>query len=144
MHLERLTAGDAEKLAAASHLFDEPVDEVAAERYLSAPENAVFVAYVGDEPAGFVRGTILHQLSTARRQLFLYEIAVDRRFQRQGIGRALIEAMAGLARNEDCAEMFVFTNRSNRAAMQLYEATGAVTEADDEQMFVYNFDPPRG
>jgi ribosomal protein S18 acetylase RimI-like enzyme len=145
MHVERLAAVDTGKLVAASRLFDEPIDEVAAARYLSAPENALLVAYVGDEPAGFVRGTILHQLSTTRRQMFLYEIGVDDRFQRQGIGRALIQAMAGLARQEDCAEMFVFTNRSNSAAMRLYETTGGITEADDEQMFVYYlFDPPAG
>ncbi|HYM96024.1 MAG TPA: GNAT family N-acetyltransferase [Candidatus Sulfotelmatobacter sp.] len=71
--------------------------------------------------------------------MFLYEIGVDERFQRQGIGRALIEAIAELARADGCEEMFVFTNRSNAAAMRLYESTGWVIEAEDEQMFVYRF-----
>lgn len=144
MRVQRLTAGDTTRFLACSHLFDEPLDAVAAERYLAAPENAVFIAYIGDEPAGFVRGTILHQVSTTRRQMFLYEIAVDERFQRRGAGRALVKAISELAREEGCAEMFVFTNRSNAPAMRLYQSTGAITEADDEQMFVYRFDPPGG
>jgi ribosomal protein S18 acetylase RimI-like enzyme len=144
VRLERLTAADTQKLLAASHLFDEPVDPAAAERYLSADQNALFIAYVGQEPAGFVRGTILHQLKSTRGQMLLYEIGVDDRFQRQGVGRSLINAITDLARAEGCEEMFVLTNRSNAAAMGLYETTGGVTEAGDEQMFVYYFDPTTG
>ena len=104
----------------------------------------LILAYVREKPAGFVRGTILHQLKSARGQMFLYEIGVDDRLQRQGIGRALIEAIAELARAEGCEEMFVFTNRSNVAAMNLYQSTGGAVEAGDEQMFVYYFDGPAG
>ena len=71
--------------------------------------------------------------------MFLYEIDVAPEYQRQGVGTALIRVLERICRDEGFAEMFVFTNRSNTAAMRLYASTGAHTEADDEQMFVWTY-----
>ena len=71
--------------------------------------------------------------------MFLYEIGVEPEYQRRGIGTALIRALERICRDEGFAEMFVFTNRSNTAAMRLYASTGGHTEADDEQMFVWTY-----
>jgi len=69
----------------------------------------------------------------------LYEIAVAPEFHRRGIGTALIRGLERICREQGFAEMFVFTNRSNAAAMRLYGSTGAHTEAADEQMFVWTY-----
>jgi ribosomal protein S18 acetylase RimI-like enzyme len=140
LRLKRLAPADTAELVAAAELFDSPPVEEAARRYLSDDRCVLLLAYDGPDVAGYIRGTLLPQIETARQQLFLYEIAVAPPFQRRGIAKALINALAAIAREAGCNEMFVFTNRSNPAAMRLYATTGGVIEADDEQMFVYNFD----
>jgi len=131
----------------AGHLFDRLPDEQATGAYLADRRNYLLLAYADDRAVtrsdvaavGFVRGTELGRLDGPERQMLLYEIAVAPEYQRQGIGAALIRALEQICRDEGFAEMFVFTNRSNAAAMRLYASTGAHTEADDEQMFVWTY-----
>jgi aminoglycoside 3-N-acetyltransferase I len=139
LRIQRLAPADTAELVAAAELFDSSPVEAAARRYLADEDCVFLLAYDGPDVAGFVRGTLLPQIETARRQMFLYEIDVAPAFQRRGIATALVNALATVAKEAGCNEMFVFTNRSNYAAMRLYETTGGVTEADDEQMFVYSF-----
>jgi ribosomal protein S18 acetylase RimI-like enzyme len=140
LRIKRLAATDTAELVAAAHLFDSPPLEEAARGYLRDERCVFLLAYDGPDVAGFVRGTLLPQIEMPQPQLFLYEIDVAPAFQRRGIAKALVGALAAIARKAGCNEMFVFTNRSNDAAMRLYATTGGVTEADDEQMFVYKFD----
>jgi ribosomal protein S18 acetylase RimI-like enzyme len=140
MRVERIGPGDERRILDAAYLFDHPLDEQATREYLAHDRNYVLLACSDDgTAAGFVRGTELRRLDGPARQMFLYEIAVAPEYQRRGVGTALIRALEGICRAEGFAEMFVFTNRSNTAAMRLYLATGAHTEADDEQMFVWTY-----
>jgi ribosomal protein S18 acetylase RimI-like enzyme len=61
--------------------------------------------------------------------MFLYELEVDEAFRRRGIGRALVERLASLARDAGCYGMWVVTDDDNEAARATYEGTGAVPEA---------------
>ncbi len=61
-------------------------------------------------------------------EMFLYELAVDEPFRRRGIGRALVERLADLARTADCYGMWVVTDEDNTAARATYEGTGAIPE----------------
>ena len=140
MRVERVRQGDEQRVIDAGHLFDRPPDEQATRAYLADERNYLLLAYLDDGAAvGFVRGTALRRLDGPERQMFLYEIDVAPEHQRQGVGTALIRALEQICRDERFAEMFVFTNRSNTAAMGLYASTGAHTESDDEQMFVWTY-----
>ena len=57
-------------------------------------------------------------------EMFLYELAVDEPFRRRGIGRALVERLAALARDAGCYGMWVITDDDNEAARATYEGTG--------------------
>jgi ribosomal protein S18 acetylase RimI-like enzyme len=131
--------GSAEVLRAA-HLFDEPLDPDAVRDYLQDPRNVFFLAYGDAGAVGFLRGTELRQLGSTRRQMFLYEIAVDDRHRRNGIGSMLVRALLDHCRELDFDEVFVFTDDpGNVAAEGLYRSTGAVTETVGERMYVYRF-----
>src|SRR6266536_3290038 len=120
MRIERMRSGDEPRVVDAGHLFDRPPDEQATREYLTDDRNYLLLAYLDEgQVAGFVRGTELRRLDGLERQMFLYEIGVAPEHQRQGIGKALIEVLARICRDEGFAEMFVFTNRSNAAAMRL-------------------------
>ena len=60
--------------------------------------------------------------------MFLYELAVDEPFRRRGIGRALVEHLAALAREAGCYGMWVITDDDNEAARATYEGTGGQPE----------------
>lgn len=142
MRIRALQARDAHLLTRANALFDDPTDPVAATRYLADRANLFLLALDDGEPVGFLRGTGLRQLSTRRRQMFLYEIAVAPSHQRRGIARALIERMLRYCRARHFDEVFVFTDPSNGPAVGLYRSTGAVTETPADRMFVYSLRRP--
>lgn len=144
IRVRRLRRGDATWVRRADPLFDDPADPGAAAAYLRDPANVFFLALDGAEPVGFLRGTALRQVSTATRQMFLYEIAVAPAYHRRGIGRRLIERFLRLCRQRHYDEAFVFTDPGNDAAVGLYRSTGAVTETPADRMFVYRMGSPDG
>jgi ribosomal protein S18 acetylase RimI-like enzyme len=124
MEIQLLGPGDYETLMAASHLFDSPARPDAAIRFLAEPGHHLLLALVDGVPAGFVSGVETTHPDKGT-EMFLYELAVDLRFQRRGIGRALTEALASLARKQGCYGMFVLTDESNEAALATYGRAGA-------------------
>jgi ribosomal protein S18 acetylase RimI-like enzyme len=58
-------------------------------------------------------------------EMFLYELAVDEPARRRGFGRALVEALATLARERGCYGMWVLTDDDNVAALATYRGAGA-------------------
>lgn len=134
----RLRAGDAEQVLRAAALFDSPLDRRAVRKYLADSRNVFLLAREGQRPIGFLRGTSLAQVESSRPQFFLYEVAVDARHRRRGVGASLIERLLAICRRSGHAEAFVFTDDPlNRAAHALYRSTGAVTETRGDRMYVY-------
>jgi aminoglycoside 6'-N-acetyltransferase I len=138
MRVKWIRPGDEQRVLDAAHLFDRPPTLESTREYLAHDRNYLLLAYLDDGAvAGFVRGTELQRLDGPERQMLLYEIGTAPEYQRRGVGKALIQELERICRDAGLAEMFVFTNRSNTAAMRLYESTGGHTESDDEQMFVW-------
>lgn len=115
------------ELLAAAHLYDaEPRPEWAA-RFLAAGGHLMLIAYVDGTPAGFASGIeMLHPDKGT--EMCLYELSVDERHRRRGIGRALTEALLAEARARGCYDMWVGVDRDNEAALATYRSAGA---ADD-------------
>jgi aminoglycoside 3-N-acetyltransferase I len=107
--------------------------------YLRDERNVFLLASEKARAVGFLRGTELGQLHSERKQMFLYEIAVDESCRRRGIGRALVNALLDFCRMRGFEEAFVFTDPANQPAVNLYRSTGAVTETPADRMFVYQF-----
>jgi ribosomal-protein-alanine N-acetyltransferase len=82
-------------------------------------------------------------------EMFLYELGVDDAYARRGIGRALVERLAALARERGCTGMWVLTDDRNDAAIATYRSAGADTESV-HTMLSWNFEgritstPPAG
>ena len=122
-----LRPGDDGLVAAASHLFDGPALPDATARFLAEPGHHLLVAYRDERPVGFVSGVEVTHPDKGT-DMFLYELAVDEPFRRRGIGRALVEGLADVAKAAGCYGMWVITEDDNAAARATYEGTGGVPE----------------
>jgi GNAT superfamily N-acetyltransferase len=135
--IQRMKSGDVAEVLGAPEMFDDPPDATAVAAMLAEERDHLLFAYVDGQPAGMARAVELMRPDTTRRQMFLYEIGTDERFQRRGVARALIQDLLMLCRERDCLEMFVLTGEANEAAMGLYRTTGGVRENMDDVMFVW-------
>ncbi|WP_433267969.1 GNAT family N-acetyltransferase [Actinosynnema sp. CS-041913] len=126
MDIRRVTSPDA--VTAAAHLFDDPPRADATRRFLADEGHHLLIAYVDDQPAGFVSGVETTHPDKGT-EMFVYELGVDEPFQRRGIGRALVDAMLALAGERGCFGAFTATEPDNTAALATYARTNADTAA---------------
>ncbi len=127
MDIRVLRPGDDGLVAAASHLFDGPARPDATARFLAEDGHHLLVAYEEERAVGFVSGVEVTHPDKGT-EMFLYELAVDEPFRRRGTGRALVDRLAGLAREAGCYGMWVVTDEDNEAARATYEGTGGVSQ----------------
>jgi ribosomal protein S18 acetylase RimI-like enzyme len=128
MEIRVLRPGEEGLVAAASHLFDGPARPDATARFLAEDCHHLLIAYEDGRAVGFVSGVEVTHPDKGT-EMFLYELAVDEPFRRRGIGRALVEELAALARAAGCYGMWVLTDHDNEAALATYEGTGGEPEA---------------
>jgi len=107
-------------------------------KFLARPENILIVAAEEGIPIGFLLAYLLDRVDRKQRMVCLYEVEVSEPCRRRGIGRAMIETLKTICRQENTMKTWVITNRSNLAAFKLYESTGATADArGDEVTLVY-------
>lgn len=136
LDIRRLGLDDLELALTLSPLLDGPAKTNATRRFLESPIHHLLVAILNGDPVGFVTGVELTHPDKGT-EMFLYELAVDDRFRRRGIGRQLTEALADLAREHGCYGMWVGTEHDNKAALATYRAAGATSE---ESFVLLNWD----
>ena len=124
MRIVRLQAGDEQLVLDAAVLFDSPPDRGWTSKFLAEPGHHLLLAYVDEAVAGFVSGVETTHPDKGT-EMFLYELAVDEPFRRQGIGRALVAALADVAIDSGCYGMWVGTEHDNVAALATYRSAGA-------------------
>lgn len=93
----------------------------------------------GGEPVGFVLAYDLPRRHGDPTTLFVYEVGVDARLRRTGVGRALMRELAALSRARGTNNGFVLTNASNEAAMAFYAALGGTRPNDDDVLWDFEF-----
>ncbi len=130
---------DPELVTAASHLFDGPAKIDATRRFVDEPTHHILLA-LDDErrPVGMVTGVETTHPDKGT-EMFLYELAVDEGSRQQGIGAALVRALADLAKQHGCYGMWVLTDDDNPAALATYNTAGA-DESSSHVMLTWNFD----
>jgi GNAT superfamily N-acetyltransferase len=125
-------ASTVDDVVAASHLFDNDAKPEWAQRFLAKRGHHLLLAYLDDSadgPVGFVSGVEMTHPDKGT-EMFLYELGVDEGYRNRGIGRALVQALGDLARQEGCYGMWVLTDRGNPAALKTYRAGGATSDSD--------------
>jgi ribosomal protein S18 acetylase RimI-like enzyme len=139
--IRALDPGEVGMLLAAGALFDEPPNLDWARRFLDSEGHHILIAYIDDEPAGFVSGVETTHPDKGT-EMFLYELAVAEPHRRHGIGRALVEELGRLAKNSGCYGMWVLTEPDNEAALSTYRSAGS-DQGDRFVMLSWEFNPVR-
>lgn len=94
-------------------------------RHLLSREDFVAVAAVRDgEPIGGITAYVLPMTRQEASELFIYDLAVHPDWQRQGVGRALLDALRREAAILGIDIMFVPADNGDGQAMEFYRAMG--------------------
>lgn len=124
---------DVQKLhAAALPRQFKPVGEVSyaedAAAVLAMPERLVFVAYVGEDAAGFVHAETIRQPETsllyAQQTIYIHAISVRPSYRRRGVGSALMDALRAAGRSLRIERMGLNVWAFNEAARQFFRRQG--------------------
>jgi ribosomal protein S18 acetylase RimI-like enzyme len=127
IQIRRLGPGDDVLVVEAGDLFDGPALPDATARFLASEGHHLFLAYDGGQPVGMVTGVETTHPDKGT-EMFLYELAVAEGARNRGVGRALVVALADLARDRGCYGMWVLTDDDNAAAVRAYRAAGGELE----------------
>jgi len=144
-HIQRITSVTDALIAQINPLLDEHWDIEQGKKFLSNPDNALFLAFSEaasseDMVAGFLTAHRLQRLDKLKAEVLLYEVAVDEKFQQRGIGKALIQAVKDWAKEVGADNVWVLTYASNAAAMRLYQSAGGEEDPPGTRMFTYKID----
>lgn len=117
-------------------VFDHPVNSELLHEFLINPANALIVAMSDGQVIGMATG-ISYVHPDKPRTLFVNEVGVSARYQRQGIGKQLVSAILEWGKSRGCVEAWVATEVDNVAARSLYRSTGGME--DEAHAVVYNY-----
>ena len=109
-----------------------------AQAFVANRDNLLLLATTPHLICGIVIAHRLQRLDALRAEVLLYSIDVHAAAQRQGIGRALVEATKAWAGELGADNTWVLTERSNHAAMALYQAAGGTDDIPDVAMFTFS------
>jgi ribosomal protein S18 acetylase RimI-like enzyme len=126
MRIERIK--EAAEIHRAADLFDSPPLAAATDRFLADPGHHLLFAYdEGGRAVGMISGVELTHPDKGT-EMFVYELGVTPAARLQGVGSALVGALAEIARNSGCYGMWVATETDNDAALATYRRAGASAE----------------
>jgi len=94
-------------------------------KLLSNDSVVVFVALIGDELVGGLTAHKMPSYYIESPELFIYDVAIQEKFQRRGIGSLLIDKVLKYGEDMEVKEIFVDADNEDLHALKFYQATGA-------------------
>ena len=105
---------------------------------LENPQLLVLIAKAEDKIVGGLTAYVLPGYQTKKSSIFIYDLGVATNFQRQGIGKSLIDKLLDYAKKHQIQDVFVDTElEDNEDAVAFYQNTGFDSQAKVVQ---YNYD----
>ena len=121
----------------AEDVFDDAIVASSARAFLADPRHRLVVAMEKELVVGFVSAVIYVHPDKPAPELWINEIGVAPTHHRQGIGKALMQAILQEAKQSGCSEAWVLTNRTNLPAMAMYRSAGGEETLPDQTMFTF-------
>jgi aminoglycoside 3-N-acetyltransferase I len=105
-----------------------PPCDVYLDRLLATEHIVVLVALSGDRVVGGLVAYELDKLEQMRRELYIYDLAVDAAHRRRRIATALIEHARAIAARRGAWIVYVQADRGDEPAIALYQGLGTREE----------------
>lgn len=112
---------------AASYLEHQPTDDYLRD-LLSSQTFVAIAACSASNVVGGLAGYVLPKFEQARREFYIYDLAVAAESRRQGVATALIEALQALAAARGIGVIFVQADHGDDPAIALYTKLGTREE----------------
>jgi aminoglycoside 3-N-acetyltransferase I len=144
LQIQRLTPADVPLFQALIEIYqtvfereDPPaVDALYLQTVLRNPTFIVWVALQDHQVVGGLTAFELPMYYTAASEIFIYDLGVHPKFQRQGIGRHLIASIQDYGRSIGAQTVFVPAHEDDTEALEFYRSTGG----DAEKVVHFNYD----
>lgn len=92
--------------------------------FLSHPHNIMLTASAGEAVVGALAAYVLPKFERERREIYIYDLAVDEDYRRKGIATALIEHLKAVAREQGAYVIYVQADHGDDPAINLYTKLG--------------------
>ena len=133
--VRRLVTGDVELVRQLNDLFGEaftdretyaadPPSDAYLETLLAKDHVVILAAIAGESVVGGLVAYELEKLERARREYYIYDLAVGEAHRRRGIATALIELVRDIATPRGAWVVFVQADYGDDPAISLYEKVG--------------------
>jgi aminoglycoside 3-N-acetyltransferase I len=149
LQTRRLTASDrkfARKMfAMMAELFGEetaPLRDAYIDELLGRDGFWAIAAFTANEIVGGLTAHVLPMTRAASSELLIYDLAVSRDHQREGIGRRLIATLRTAAKTAGIQAIFVAADNQDAAALRFYSALGAASAPVTHFTFPLAENPP--
>jgi aminoglycoside 3-N-acetyltransferase I len=107
-------------------------DAVPSDEYLRSllakPHFIALAAMAGDEVVGALAAYELEKFEQERREIYIYDLAVDEKYRRKGIARNLINELQRVAKERNAYVIYVQADYEDAPAIALYESLGTREE----------------
>jgi len=141
--IKRLVPGEEEYFVQLVNIFNQEFDETKKPNTGNMAKlltNPAFLGLVILEGQDILGGLTAHRFPAYDQEgdlLYIYDVAVETQFQRQGWGRKLMEWTAQYCRREGIRNAFVQADQEDHHALAFYSRLGA--EASPVQQFDFEF-----
>ena len=85
-------------------------------------ESFILICFYKKEPAGFVQLYETFDSLNINKKLILYDLYVDKKYRKNGIGRKLMDKAKKLAKFKKIQNIELSTAKNNKKAQSLYES----------------------
>ena len=111
-------------------------DDAYLTRLLASDAFVALVATDGPQVVGGIAGYVLPKFEQARSELFVYDLAVDESYRRQGIATAMINRLRSYATERGIGGIFVPADCEDEPAVALYS-----TFSEPEEVLHFDLSP---
>lgn len=119
-------------------VFDDPIVAAAARAFMDDPRHHIAVALDGGVVVGFVSAVHYVHPDKPNPELWINEVGVGESHRRQGLAKALMQAVFEAGRAAGCREAWVLTEADNGPAVALYESLKPARPAEPSVMFTFD------
>jgi ribosomal protein S18 acetylase RimI-like enzyme len=131
--IEKLNSEDIDKFIQLIEVFEDVFemknfkmpDILYLQELLKKPDFFVFVATSENKVVGGLTSYIMHQYYSSSPLVYIFDLAVKREFQRQGLGKMLIKANNEHSQSISAETVMVQADLEDEHAIEFYKSTGA-------------------